>query len=183
MIHFLILQRIRVDSIKRSWWQILLTIFALISSCFHCMFSESFAHFWKAGCVTKSTFCDLSQLVADPSAGVPGLRKNHLTGTEPLTRLTRWGRGEQGAADTARRDGQEPGIKLGRLIRGGSITAGPEQSVHCLQQTPLHSALCRPHTHFASLFFTILSCGSFYCEGWHWNWLVKNRQKQRRKTW
>lgn len=74
MIHCLILYRVRVDSIKRSWWQILLTIIALISLCFRCMLSKSLAPFWKAGCVTKSTSCDLSQLVADPSAQSPGLR-------------------------------------------------------------------------------------------------------------
>lgn len=172
MFHFLILSRIRVDSIKRSWWQILLTIIALISLCFHCMFSKSFGRFWKAGCVTKSTFCDLSQLVGDPSAREKQSRRNGAC--EIVSRLT-WSR------RAGRGEGQEPGVKLGRLIHTSGITAGTEQSLHCLRQTPLHSALCRPpHTLHCSSPFP--ASQAFLVIGRLWNRFVKKKKEKLKRT-
>lgn len=124
---------------------------------------QVFAHFWKAGCVTKSTSSDLSQLVGNPSARGPSLLKTISQDGVAYptdTGRTRWA----GRSRQSEQRGPEPGIKLGRLIHTGRITAGPEQSAHCLQQTPLSSALCRPHTHSTSLSFTILSPWSFSCE-------------------
>lgn len=135
-----------------------------------CVFTVLLSKFllWKAGSVTKSTFSDLSQLVGDPSARGPSLLKTISQDGVAYPTDTRGERTERGEADRASREGQEPGIKLGRLIRTGRITAGPEQSAHCLQQTPLSSALCRPHTHSTLLHCPspFLAPGAFLVNAW-----------------
>lgn len=76
--------------------------------------------------------------------------KNHLAATEPLTRLTRWGRGEQGAADTAGSGGQEPGINWAVWSAAAESRPGLNRAlIVCSRHhsTQLNSALCRPHTH------------------------------------